>query len=454
MAETTIAEESGIGLMEGVTESLSREAVESLSEGEPDWLRERRLEAWEVYERTPMPTTKLEEWRYTDLSRKLKLDTLEPLAPEPRSVEPSDLPARLREAMEADREASGRLVEADGGVIHSELSEDLAEKGVVLTSLRRAVTEHPELLREHLATEAVPAEAGKFPALNAALWTDGVLLYVPRGVRLELPVRVSRWLSEAGKAAFSRVLVVAEESSQVSYVDEVLSPDLESQSLAMSAVEIVARQNAQVQYVSLQRMGRGAFHMAHQRTLAGRDSTLDTLNVTLGGSVSRVDLNAHLLGPGANSDMLGLYFGDEDQHFDHNTRQDHAAPNTFSDLLYKGALDGNSRAVFRGIIRVHDGAQQTDAYQTNRNLLLSDDARADSLPNLEIEADDVRCSHGATVGQLDSNAIFYLMSRGMTRAQAERLVVLGFLGEVLRKLPLGGVVEKVTGIIEEKLGHV
>ena len=188
-----------------------------------------------------------------------------------------------------------------------------------------------------------------------------------------------------------------------------------------------------------------------QRTLAGRDARIDTLNVGLGASVHRVDLNAKLLGPGANSEMLGLYFGDGDQHFDFNTSQDHTEPNTGSDLLYKGALDGNSRAVFRGVIRVFPGAQRTDAYQTNRNLLLSPGARADSLPNLEIEADDVKCSHGATIGELDAEAKFYLMSRGLDQVQAERLVVLGFLGEVLAKLPLGGVVDKVTGVIEEKL---
>jgi Fe-S cluster assembly protein SufD len=200
-------------------------------------------------------------------------------------------------------------------------------------------------------------------------------------------------------------------------------------------------------------MGKGAFYMSAQRTLAQRDSTLDTLNVSLGASVTRVDLNARLLGPGSNSDMLGLYFGDGSQHFDHNTSQDHVADHANSDLLYKGALDDASRAVFRGIIRVWPGAQQTDAYQTNRNLLLSPDARADSLPNLEIQADDVKCSHGATVGQLDQESLFYLMSRGMNRSQAERLVVMGFLGEVLSRLPLGGVTEKVIRVIERKLSH-
>ena len=200
-------------------------------------------------------------------------------------------------------------------------------------------------------------------------------------------------------------------------------------------------------------MGREVFFQTAQRTFAHAQSELNTLNVSLGASVSRVDLNTSLLGSGASSEMLGLYFGDENQHFDHNTSQDHVAPGTKSDLLYKGAMDDQSRAAFRGVIRVHHAAQGTDAYQTNRNLLLSEEACANSLPNLEIEADDVRCSHGATVGQLDSETLFYLLSRGLNRQQAERLVVLGFLGDVLTRLPLGGVVEKVTRAIEQKLAQ-
>jgi Fe-S cluster assembly protein SufD len=446
---------------EGVTERINRAAVEALVAGEPKWLRERRLEAWATYERTPMPTTRLEEWRYTNLARTLRLGRLAPVARAPRTVGPAGaaraatngaaIPLALARAVEGDRAASGHLIEIEGSVARADLLDELAAKGVVLTSLRDAVESHGELLERILAVEALPATAGKFQALNAALWTDGILLVVPKGVRMELPVRATRWYSNPGLAHFSRTLVVAEPGSRVSFVDESLSADFPEQTLVSSAVEVFARDGAQIQYVSLQRMGKGAFHLAQQRTLAGRDATLDTLNLSFGASVSRVDLTAELRGPGANSDMLGLYFGDGNQHFDHNTRQDHIAPNTKSDLLYKGALDGHARAVFRGIIRVHKGAQQTDAYQTNRNLLLSEHARADSLPNLEIEADDVKCSHGATVGELDPEHLFYLMSRGLPRAQAERLVVMGFLGEVLSRLPLGGVVEKVTGIIESRL---
>lgn len=436
----------------GERRAIGRDAVAEAGAGDPPWLRARREEAWAIYEATPMPSTRSEEWRYTDLGRLLKLDRLSVRA----GGDAGSLPDGLRATMDQDREGAGRVVDVDGTVVSVALEDALAQQGVVLASLRDAARRGLDGVEEWLATQAVPASDGKFPALNAALWSDGVYLRVPRGVSLDRPIRLSRWVSGVDTATFTRILIVAEEGSRVSFVDEVLSPDFagaDATALAGTAVEVFARAGAQVQYVSLQRMGRGGFYMAHQRTLAERDSTLDTLNVALGGSVGRVDLNARLLGPGANSDMLGLYFGDEDQHFDFNTSQDHVAPNAHSDLLYKGALDGASRGVFRGIIRVHEGAQRTDAYQTNRNLILSEQAVATSLPNLEIGADDVRCSHGATVGQLDMEALFYLMSRGLGRRQAERLVVLGFLGEVLSKLPLGGVAEKVTRAIETKLRH-
>ena len=435
---------------EDATASLDGAAVERLGRDAPDWLCRRREHAWSVYEDTPLPSTRSEEWRYTDVSRIVDLESLRLLTSEDADPD-APWPQMLKDAMEDDRDASGHSVMVDGRAVHLDLDPDLAAQGVILTSLRSAVEDHADVLEEHLAVDALPPEEGKFEALNAALWTDGVLLYVPRGVSLALPVRGTRWLSQGGSAVCTRTLVIAEAGSQVSYVDELLSDDMDERTLSSSAIEIIAKDGAQVQYVSIQRTGHDVFCQSAQRTLAHRDSTLDTLNVSLGGSVSRVDLNARLLGPGANSDMLGLYFGDDDQHFDHNTSQDHVAPNAGSDLLYKGALDGASRAAFRGIIRVHPGAQGTDAYQTNRNLLLSEEARANSLPNLEIEADDVKCSHGATVGQLDTEALFYLLSRGLSRQQAERMVVLGFLGDVLSRLPLGGVVEKVTRAIERKL---
>jgi len=428
---------------------LDERALSLLVREGPEWLADRRRSAWATFERTPMPTTRLEEWRYTDLRRKLALEELR--LGSMNGIQSRELPEPLVTAMDEDGESSGRVVTVDGRVHSVELCPELAKRVVVLDSLERAARDHPKFVAENLAVQAVPPGAGKFPALNAAMWTDGVLLYVPRGVILDKPILVAAWFGCEGTASFGRVLIVADEGSQISFVEESLSPDFSRPSFVSDVVELMAGGGARVQYVSLQRLGRGVFYQAAQRTLAGRDSKLDTLNVALGGTTTRVDLNARLLGPGSDSDMLGLYFGDGDQHFDFNTSQDHVVAHTSSDLLYKGALDSSARAVFRGIIRVHPGAQRTDAYQTNRNLLLSPDARADSLPNLEIEADDVRCSHGATVGELDSEAKFYLMSRGLSSIQAERLVVLGFLGEVLSRLPLGGVADKVARACTAKL---
>ena len=425
---------------------MTMEDIEARAADGPGWLRELRSRAFEAYGSLPLPTRKLEEWRYTDVS-KLALDDVR-LA-RPADGAPAAVPAEASALLE-DREAAGRVLVVDSRIVELELDPELASKGVILSDLATAAVEHPELVREHLAS-ALAIDADRFAALNAAVWSAGVFVYVPKGVVVEKPVRVARWLTESGTAVFPRTLIVAEERSHVAYVDEFGSPDMDEPTLSLGAVEVIAGQGADVQYVALQQWGRGVRHLSMQRTLAGRDANSDTLVVNLGASVARVDLKASLEGPGSRSDILGLYFAREDQHFDHNTRQDHVSEQANSDLLYKGALYDRSKAIFRGIIRVHPGAQRTDAYQTNRNLLLSPDAEAVSLPNLEIEADDVKCSHGATVGQLDEEELFYLLSRGLTPKQAERLVIFGFFGEVLERLPLPGVVEELKRAIEAKI---
>jgi Fe-S cluster assembly protein SufD len=420
-----------------------RELVESRAAGDPDWLKERRLHALEVYQALPMPTMKLEEWRYTDVAL-LRLDEVTPAEPGPRAV-----PQAARTLL-ADRAASARVIQVGPATAEIELDEALRRQGVVLMDLAEAARQHPELVARYLGAE-LPPESGKFEALNFALWTSGIFLYVPKNVHLEQPVRVVRWLDEEGAAVFPRTLIVAEAGAHLAYVEEFSSPDFDAPTLSCGAVEVYAHDGAHVQYVAMQRWGRGVRHFSSQRTIAQRDADLDTLVVNLGATVARVDLKASLEGPGARSDMLGLYFGREDQHFDHNTRQDHAVPHATSDLLYKGALTDRARVVFRGLIRVYPNAQRTDAYQTNRNLILSRQAEAVSLPNLEIAADDVRCSHAATVGQLDEEEMFYIMTRGISRQEAERLVVFGFFGEVLDRLPLPGVVEELRHAIAERI---
>jgi len=431
---------------EGITAAFNRESFEQRNTGSADWLRAWRAHAWDVYESTPLPTTQLEEWRYTDPKR-LKYDVVG-LAPQASTA---TVPVAGAEWLKS-RSASGRVMQVGTRIVQVELDEELRAKGVLLMDLQVAAAEYGALLEDHFG-RAVTSRTGKFAALNGAFWDAGIFLYVPRGVRIDAPIRVLRHLPEGGVAYFPRTLIVAEEGSHVGFVEELDSPDFTTPAFCCGAVEVIAGNAANVQYVSLQRFGANVHHMTTQRTIAGRDADLDTLVVNLGGAVARVDLLANLEGAGSRSDMLGLYFARGDQHFDHTTRQDHKVPHATSDLLYKGALTDSARAVFRGLIKVYPKAQRTDAYQTNRNLILSKRAESVSLPNLEIEADDVRCSHAATVGQLDEEELFYIMSRGIAREDAERLVVFGFFGEVLDRLPLPGVVEELRNAIAERIAR-
>jgi Fe-S cluster assembly protein SufD len=424
--------------------AYSRDIFDARNDAGPSWLRDWRRDAFDAFDALPLPTTALEEWRYTDPKR-LKWNRVQVASPASIAV----VPAAEAEWL-AGRTAHGRVLQVGTRVVQIELDETLRAQGVILADLGVAAVEHAELVQKHLGS-AVANNAGKFAALNGAFWDAGVFLYIPKGVRIDAPIRVLRHLTDAGAAYFPRTLIVAEEGSHVGFVEELDSRDFEAPTFSCGAVEVIAGNAANVQYVTVQRYGRNVHHLSTQRTIAGRDADLDTLVVNLGASVARVELLASLKGPGSRSDMLGLYFGRGDQHFDHSTRQDHEVPHASSDLLYKGALTDKSHAVFRGLIRVYPKAQRTDAYQTNRNLILSRKAEAVALPNLEIEADDVRCSHAATVGQLDAEELFYIMSRGISRELAERLVVFGFFGEVLDRLPMPGVVEELKRAIEERI---
>ena len=430
---------------EGVTAVFNRDTFEERNGG-ASWLREWRSDAWDAYESLPLPTTQLEEWRYTDPAR-LRWSEVA-LANRPADVVvPRETAAWLQQ-----RTASGRVLQSGAVLVNIELDEAARRRGVVLADLESAADDYDGVVRQYLG-RAVAPDSTKFAALNSAYWSAGVFVYVPRGVRLEQPIRILRHIEEGGAAYFPRTLVVAEEGSHVAIIEEFESPDLSAATFSCGVTEVIAGAAANVQYVAVQRWGHNVYHLSTQRTIAGRDADVDTLVVNLGASVARVDLGASLEGPGARSDMLGLYFGRGDQHFDHNTRQDHKVPHASSDLLYKGALTDSAHAVFRGLIKVYPKAQRTDAYQTNRNLILSRRAEAVSLPNLEIEADDVRCSHAATVGQLDEDELFYIMSRGICREDAERLVVFGFFGDVLDRLPLPEVVQQLRAAIEERIAR-
>ena len=451
MADGTVTSDMSTDTTEPAVESIARGlATYVRAVHEPSLLARLRRDGWKTFVETPMPTRKSEEWRYTDLSS-FDPESYSPVTCEGERVPVERLPAPVREAMESDRDRAGVMVRHNGCLEHLRLDPALEARGVIYAPLEIVADERPELLERFLFQSDVAPMEQKLWSLHAALLSGGYFLYVPEGVDVEHPLHTFRYLDEAGGVVSTHSLIVAETGARVTCIDEYVSPDLGIESLSLNGVEIFGADGATVSYLALQQYGSGVKHFSMQHSNTGKDSTLNGFNVTLGADLARADVTSHLEGEGARSEMLALWFGDREQHFDHHTLQHHEAPSAHSDLLYKGALAARSNSVFRGLIKVAEGAQLTDAYQTNRNLLLSKDASAVALPNLEIRADDVRCSHGATVGQVDDTMLFYLMSRGLDREQAERLLVFGFFDEVLARVPGEGVRSRIRESIEAKI---
>jgi Fe-S cluster assembly protein SufD len=302
-------------------------------------------------------------------------------------------------------------------------------------------------------TQAVRPTDGYFAALHGAFWQSGTVLYIPCGVEVARPFLSYTWLNRA-ESALPHTLVILEPGARAALIDEFGSAGSngnERQVLTVGSVELVLGGGAQLDYVGIQDWGRDVLNFTSERALVGQAATLHWVAGYLGSKLTKTFLDAVLNGPGAKALLSGVYFADGTQHLDLDTEQNHLQPNTTSDLLYKGALKGNARTVWQGMIRVATGAQRTDGYQANRNLALSQQARADSLPGLEIQADDVRCTHGSTVGQLDPEEIFYLMARGIPRLEAEQLIVNGFFLSVLDRIPLKSVREQLQAAIAHKV---
>jgi Fe-S cluster assembly protein SufD len=433
------------GLTPATVEAISR------AHGEPGWLREQRLEAHAIFESVPLPTLRDEEWRRTDI-RGLRIDSVVPFAPPERpakAIESLD-PAILAETGSADQ-TGGLVVIQDSGRVFATLVDNVASRGVIFTDLSTAAAEHGDLVKQYLGA-AVPASAGKFAALNAAFWSGGVFLYVPRRVEVALPLHAVTRMAAPGLSNVSRTLIVVEPDADVVLVDQWFGANQDGQTLAANVQEVFVGQGARVRYVTLQEWGRHVWNFSINRTHLSRDATSNNLVVAFGGRFHKANVESALQGPGATSEMLGVLFGDGNQFFDHHTLQDHQAPHTASDLLYKDALTDRSRSVYSGMIHARKVAQKTDAIQTNRNLLLSGDSRADSIPNLEIEANDLRCTHAATIAPIDDEQLFYLRARALTEQDAKRAIVAGFFEPVLERIPLEAVVERLRAVIFAKIG--
>ena len=429
-------------------ESAARDFAFTESDIRPgnDLITSYRNLAWNAFKRLPLPVTTEEAWRRTDIHAlptdkfRLSLDGANELPP---------VREDLLKPLVADQHGGQIILTPVGAKV--ELDENLLQKGVVFTDLKTAEQKHPDLLAK-LMGKTVNAEEGKFAALAGAFAQNGVVLYVPKGVTVDAPLHSVLWGPGANLAHVSHILVLVDEGASVTYVHESASPDdMASNSMHAGLVEIQVMQDASLKFVELQSWGRHVWNFSHERVRVERGGNLDWIFGAIGSRLTKNFSELDLAGEGATGRMSGFYFTDGNQHLDHDTQQNHFAPHTTSDLLFKGALKGKSRSVWQGMIYVAPGAQKTDGYQANRNLVLSDGARADSIPGLEILADDVRCTHGATVGKMEQEPLFYLKSRGIPQAEAEKIVVEGFFDPIFQRIPFEGVRERFQEYIANKM---
>jgi Fe-S cluster assembly protein SufD len=379
---------------------------------EPTWLSERRQRGASLIETLPLPDARSKGWEFTDLAS-------------------LDLPSYT---------GADAAVEVSGG------------EGATVISLAEALDTHGELLEERLGS--LVSIEDPFVARNEAEWRDGVLVHVPRGVKLSEPVRIEIPIAQDAAAINWRTLIVLEEGAEAEVWEHWSSPDDEVDALLNSVVELSVGQAATLRYVNTQDISEKAWIFATQRAQVERDGRLDWAALGFGSARGKVRMETKLAGPGSEARVTGGYAGGPGQHLDYDTTQEHAAPNTNSDLAFRGVLAKGATAVWRGMIKVDPGAQGTDAFQESRNLLLSPEAHADAIPGLEILADDVRCTHAAAIAQVDKEQLFYLTSRGLDEAGAKSLVIEGFLEALVERLAEGPVRDEISAALETRLGEI
>ena len=406
----------------------------------PAWWLEAKKAAWNQFLALPNPTRNDERWRFSNVAG-FTYDGFS-LPEEPATHVPS-LP---------DFSHSAEIIFSNRQVVsRTTVPKELADQGVIFCPLDEALTQHGELVQAYFQKHPVALGAEKFVALNTAFTTSGAFLYVPKGVEIPLPFAVQHTLSGTNNAAFPHTIVVLEEQAKASIAEFFVSADSTSRQFVSGVNDLYAGSGAQLTYVGAQNWTRDTVALQSNSIVVQRDARVLSLNLHLGGRQARHESHSRLQGPGAHSEMLALTVAAGEQEYDQRTLQTHQAPHTSSNLLYKNALLEKAKTIFSGLIVVEPDAQKTDAYQSNRNLMLSDLAEANSLPGLEIQANDVRCTHGATSGRIDREQEFYLQARGIRPAQADELIIFGFFEEVLNKLESESLHEALRDLIARKL---
>jgi Fe-S cluster assembly protein SufD len=434
------------GLESTTTVSETSESILSPRRNEnlPDWFNELQREAWLEFENEPMPTRTDERWRFSTVKALVLDDWVYPA----KASEAKLAPVLQR----GYPNAVGRIVFLNDVLVSAELFDsDLERRGVRFLPLADALETHTELLRQHFMAQPARLGSRKFAALHKAVVKAGSFLYLPNGVVVEKPFEVFHLVSGENAAVFPHTLIVADESSRVTFLDHFVSLDRSQRHFATGVNDLVLGANSKLTYVSVQDWSPQSISVQINSTVAEADASALSLSLSFGGRYSRLESVSRMIASGARSDMLAVTVANDNQEFDQRTLQDHLQPDTTSDLLYKNALNDQARTVFSGLIKVERGAHRTDAYQKVRNLLLSDEAEANSMPGLEILADDVRCTHGATSGQVEAEELFYLKSRGIPERAAKALVVRGFLNEVIDRLEPGSFANYLHDQINSRL---
>jgi Fe-S cluster assembly protein SufD len=426
---------SSKGILSGPTESRDL----------PDWFREQQAVAWEKFESIPRPTRKDQPWRFSNVD----LLNLAPFKVSPALSD--DDRANVLKYSRGLKESAARLIFGGDQLIERNVvSDDLKKRGVIFQPLERAMIEHADLFQKYFMSQPTVLGSAKFAELHKALVSNGTFLFVPRGVEIEQPIEIFHWLRGEGVSVFPHLLLITDELAKVTVIEHFRSCDARATGFACGVNDLIAGPGAKVTYVCAQNWGENVVALQMNTTTVDHDASAMSLNLNLGSKYSRFESLSRLVGEGARSDLLAVAVATNEQEFDARTLQDHISPRTASDLLYKNALDDRARCTFGGLIRVEPHAHFTDAYQKVRNLLLSDDSEANSMPGLEILADNVRCTHGATSGQINEDEMFYLRSRGIPVKTAQRLLVTGFLNEVIQRLDQPAIAEHLRSLIDRK----
>jgi len=414
----------------------------------PDWFQEQQAGAWKKFESIPRPTRKDQAWRFSNVGL---LDLAPFKVAGPLSEDDRKNVLKYSRGL---TQFAGRMIFANDQLVERDVaSDDLKKRGVIFQPLERAMVEHADLFRKYFMSTEATLGSAKFAALHQALVSSGTFLFVPRGVEIEQPIEIFHWLRGDGISVFPHLLLITDELAKITVIEHFRSCDQRASGFACGVNDLMAGPGAKITYVCAQEWGSNVIALQMNTTTVDHDAAAMSLNLNLGSRYSRFESLSRLIGEGARSDLLAVAVATSEQEFDARTLQDHISPHSASDLLYKNALDDKARCTFGGLIRVEPHAHFTDAYQKVRNLLLSDDSEANSMPGLEILADNVRCTHGATSGQINEDEMFYLHSRGIPTKIAQRLIVTGFLNEVIQRLDQPAIAEHLQGLIDRKFAR-